>query len=170
MENKKTKKQKNKQANKQKNNGRNFRPKKFLSKSLFPYRQKIYFQELWQIFQLWIFVLRREKCHYQSHWIRNFRFFFSYFGSLPLVGNFERHSQKKIRIFQCFSCQNSRKFRQTTLDWEWWRLDKVARKASDEAAADWRYHIRTKCSYFFTCVITAFLRAWNPRKTPQFLW
>ena len=59
---------KKKQTNKQtKQNGRNFQPKKFLSKSLFPYRQKIYFQELWQIFQLWIFVLRREKCHYQSH-------------------------------------------------------------------------------------------------------
>ena len=33
---------------------------------------------LWQIFQLSIFVLAREKCHYQSHWIRNFRFKFSF--------------------------------------------------------------------------------------------
>ena len=36
-------------------------------------------------------VLCYEKCHYQSHWIRNFRFFFAYFGFLPLLGKFERH-------------------------------------------------------------------------------
>ena len=29
----------------------------------------------WQIFQQSIFVLSGEKCHYQGHWIRNFRFF-----------------------------------------------------------------------------------------------
>ena len=33
------------------------------------------------------FLLNREKCLYQS----NFRFFFSYFGFLPLLGKFERH-------------------------------------------------------------------------------
>ena len=38
---------------------------------------------LWQIFQLSIFVLSREKCHYQSHWIRNFCFFCTYFSFLP---------------------------------------------------------------------------------------
>ena len=27
-----------------------------------------------------------------------------------------------IQTFQCFSSHNWRKFRQTTLDWEWWRL------------------------------------------------
>ena len=32
---------------------------------------------LWQIFQLSIFVFSREKCHFQSDWIRNFRFLFS---------------------------------------------------------------------------------------------
>ena len=29
---------------------------------------------------------------------------------------------------------------------------------------------RKKTSYFFTCVVTAFLRAGNPCKTPQFIW
>ena len=29
--------------------------------------------------------------HHESHWIRNFRFFFSYFGFLPLLGKFKRH-------------------------------------------------------------------------------
>ena len=33
----------------------------------------------------------REKCHYQSHWVCNFQFFFPYFDSLPLLGKFERH-------------------------------------------------------------------------------
>ena len=46
---------------------------------------------LWQIFQLSIFALSREKRYwYQSHWRRNFRFFFSYFGFLHLLGNFKR--------------------------------------------------------------------------------
>ena len=46
---------------------------------------------LWQIFQLSIFVLSREKCHYQSLWIRSYRFFFPYFGFLTLLGKFEHH-------------------------------------------------------------------------------
>ena len=41
--------------------------------------------------QLSVFALSREKCHYQRHRIRNFRFFFSCFGFLPLLGKFERH-------------------------------------------------------------------------------
>ena len=37
------------------------------------------------------FALSREKRHwYQSHWRRNFRFFFSYFGFLHLLGNLKR--------------------------------------------------------------------------------
>ena len=60
--------------------------------------------------------------HYQSHWIRNFRFFFPYFGFFPLLGKFERHCPLVIRIFQCFSSHNPEKFRQKTLEWEWWRL------------------------------------------------
>ena len=59
----------------------------FQKKSL-KYKAKI---GLWQIFQLSIFVLSRDKCLYQSHWIRNFRFFFPYFGFLSLLEKFERH-------------------------------------------------------------------------------
>ena len=44
----------------------------------------------WQIFQLSIFVLSREECYYQSRWIRNFHFSFSYIGFPPLLGKFER--------------------------------------------------------------------------------
>ena len=41
--------------------------------------------------------------------------------------------------------------------------DRVARKASDVSAADWRYqtHVK-KILYFFTCVVITFLRAGNP--------
>ena len=43
---------------------------------------------------------------------------------------------------------------------------RVARKASDVSAADWRCKTREKISYFFTCVVTSFLRAGNPCITP----
>ena len=78
---------------------------------------------LWEIFQLSTLVLSREKCHDQSHWIRNFRFLSSHIGFLSLLGKFERHCL--IRIFQCFSSHYGRNFRQTTLDWEWWRLRRL---------------------------------------------
>ena len=46
--------------------------------------------------------------------------------------------------------------------------DRVAPKASDVSAADCLYqHTREKIRYFFTCVVTAFLRAGNPCLTPQ---
>ena len=45
------------------------------------------------------FALSCEEYHYQSHWARNFRFFFSYIGFLPLLGKFERHRLWTIRIF-----------------------------------------------------------------------
>ena len=54
--------------------------------------------------------------------IRNFRFSFSFNGFLPLLGKFERHCLWAIRIFQCFSCRNRKKFRRTTLYYESWRL------------------------------------------------
>lgn len=76
------------------NNGRNFR----LQNShllTFPHRQKKSFQErrLWQIFQLSIFVLSREKCHHQGHRT-----------SLSVSDT----------NFLCFSSHNP--------DWDWWGL------------------------------------------------
>ena len=100
-------------------------------------------------------------CNYQSHWIRNFRFFFSYFG---LFSYFERHFLKAIRIFQCFSSHNPKRFRQTTLDWEWWRLCRSFINLSEWRESSWLpiSNTRGKISHFFTCVVTDFLRAGNP--------
>ena len=74
------------------NNGRSFQ----LAKSqlwLGPYRQQKSFRYtakigLWQIFWQSIFDLSEEKCHYHSHWIRNFRFFFFYFRFFPCLEKF----------------------------------------------------------------------------------
>ena len=93
---------------------------------LFLYRQKESFQlhgqiGLWQIVQLSIFVLSHEKCHYQSRWETNFRFFFLFFGVfyfLPLLENFSLCKRYKLR----FNSHSPKKFRQMTLNWEWWRL------------------------------------------------
>ena len=60
------------------------------------------------------FALSCEKCHYQNHWMRNFRLFFSQFGFLYILGKFERQCLKTIRIFQYFTSQDTRKFRLTT--------------------------------------------------------
>ena len=94
---------------------------------LFPHRQKKSFRKtakvgLRQIFQLSIFVVSREKCHNQSHWICNFGFFFSYIGFLHFLGEFERHCLRAIRILQCSSRHHLRTSRQSTLNWESWRL------------------------------------------------
>ena len=73
----------------------------------------------WQVFQLSIFVLSHEKYHYPGQ-RPDFRFFFSYFVLLPLLGNFEWHCLLEIRIFLSFfffGSHNSRKFRHATLDW-----------------------------------------------------
>ena len=42
--------------------------------------------------------------------------------------------------------------------------DRVARKACNVSAADWRYqtHVKKYRIFFFTCVVKAFLRAGNP--------
>ena len=67
-----------------------------------------------------IFVLSLEKCHYQSQRIRNYQFYFPYFGFLPLLGKFKRHSLRALRIFQCFSGHIPKeKFREMTLNCEW---------------------------------------------------
>ena len=48
--------------------------------------------------------------------------------------------------------------------------DCVAPKTSDVLSGDWLINTREKVRYFFTCVVTAFLRARNPCITPQFMW
>ena len=64
----------------------------------------------------------REKCHYQSHWVRNFRFFFLHFGFLSPPGKFKTSLSVSDTDFRCFSSHNPKRFLQTTLDWERWRL------------------------------------------------
>ena len=48
--------------------------------------------------------------------------------------------------------------------------DRVAPKAGDVSAAGWLYQHTWKIRYFFTSVVTAFLRARNPCITPHFIW
>ena len=95
----------------------------------------------------------------------------------PLLEKFEPHCLSAIRIFQCFNRHNLWKFRQPTLYWESWRLCR-----SFINLTEWRQrrvtcqqligyiNTREKIRYFFTCVVTAFLRAGNPCITPQFIW
>ena len=134
---------------------------RYRQKKSFGYTAKI---GLWQIFQLLIFILSRGKCYYQSHWIRNVRFFFPYFGFLSLLGKFDRHCLKVIRILRIFSGHNP------TNDLELITVkalpfihqpDRVARKASDVRAADWRYqtHVK-KYRFFFTCFY-GFFQGWK---------
>ena len=42
------------------------------------------------------------------------------------------------------------------------QTDRVARKACDVSAADWRYQTHVKKYRIFSRVVTAFLRAGNP--------
>ena len=88
------------------NNGLNFNVQ-ILSYWLGPYGQKKSFRYsakigLWQIFRLSIFILSREKCPYQSHWFRNFRFFFPYKLSLvsfPLKESLNVSVSKRYGFF-----------------------------------------------------------------------
>ena len=117
----------------------------------------------WQIFQLSIFILSREKCQHQSHWMRNFRVFLFVYWFFHLLEKFEPHCLSAIRIFQCFSRHNPRKVRQTTLYWESWRLC-----PSFINLTEWRQrrvtcheligyiNTRKKIRYFFTRVLRLF--------------
>ena len=159
------------------NSGPNFSIYTILSYWIGRYRQKKSFRYtakigLWQIFQLLIFILSRGKCYYQSHWIRNVRFFFPYFGFLSFLGKFDRHCLKVIRILRIFSGHNP------TNDLELITVkalpfihqpDRVARKASDARAADWRYQTHVKKYRIFSRVFTALFRAGNHFITPQFI-
>ena len=61
------------------------------------------------VFQLSIFVLSREKCHYKSYWIRTFRFFFLCFGFLSPLGKSERH-YKRYGVFSVLGAIIRKKF------------------------------------------------------------
>ena len=77
-----------------------------------------------------------EKCHYQSHRIRNFRFFFPYFGFLPLLEKFKRPTNDLgLRMVKALPFIH--------------QPDRAARKASGVLAADWRYQTRGKNTIFF---------------------
>ena len=126
---------------------------------------QVHGQNLWPVANLPFVDFRYQPhCNYQSHWIRNFRFFFSYFGLFSLLEKFERHFLKAIRIFQCSSSHNPKRFRQTTLDWEWWWLCRSFINLSEWRESSWLpiSNTRGKISHFFTCVVTDFLRAGNP--------
>ena len=133
---------------------------------------------LWQIFQLSIFVLGREKCHYQSRWIRNFRFFPSYFGFSTASTKLWKSMSVSDTDFLVFKQPLSEKILTNNHGLRMVRAspfihqpDRVARKASDVLAADWLYqrHVK-KHRIFFTCIVWAFLRAGNPCITLQSIW
>ena len=121
---------------------------------------------LWQVFQLSIFfVLSLEKCHYQSHWKRNFRFFFWYTGFLSLIGKwygvckwYGFFSVLAAIIREKFDklpwIENGESFTVHSSTWP------SALKAS---VSSWLAisNTREKISYFFTCVVAASLRAGN---------
>ena len=119
------------------------------------------------------FVLRHEKCHYQSHWMRNFRFFFSYFGFLPILEKFERQCLQTIRIFSFLTAiirENSDK-RPWIENGQGFTVHSSTQQSGEKG--EWRANswlaisnTREKISYLFTCVVTAFLRAGNPSITP----
>ena len=93
------------------------------------------------------------------------------------LGNFESHCLPAIRIFQCFSRHNSRKLRQTTCIENRGVFAVHSSTWPSGAKGEWRIsswldistHVE-KIRYFFTCVVTTFLRAGNPCMTPQFMW
>ena len=140
------------------NDGRNFQYKKFSGFDLFltdRYTAKMG--------QLSIFVLSREKCHCQNHWIRNFRFSFPFIGFFPLLGKFERHCLRAILIFSVFERPLSEKIPTNDLGLRIimaspfiHQLDWVARKESDVSVADWRY--QTQVRKYDICKIYGRLR------------
>ena len=140
------------------NDGRNFQYTKFSGFDLFltdRYTAKIG--------KLSIFVLSREKCHCQNHWIRNFRFSFPFIGFFPLLGKFERHCLRAILIFSVFERPLSEKIPTNDLGLRMvmaspfiHQLDWVVRKESDVSVADWWY--QTQVRKYDICKIYGRLR------------
>ena len=84
---------------------------------------------------------------------------------------------KRYEFGNFFRCQNPRKFRQTTLDWEWWRIcctfinliKWYERRVTCQQLIGDVKHVK-KIRILFTRVITAFVRVWNPYTTPRAIW
>ena len=104
------------------------------------------------------FVLSLEKCHYQSHWKRNFRFFFWYTGFLSLLGKwygvckwYGFFSVLPAIIREKFDklpwIENGESFTVHSSTWP------SALKASDVSAAGWRYQIHVKKYLIFSRVL-----------------
>ena len=147
----------------EKDNGRNFLFTKpvidfFLidKRYIFMHTAKI---GLWQIFQLSIFVLSREKCHYPGQ-VRYFRFYF------------------------CISFTSaSRKFWATLSVWNTnCLLEPSDKRPWIENGQRFAIHFQTWNSWLMisnlfkkkllqhcTRTVTVFIRARNPSKTPQFI-
>ena len=158
---------------------------KILSYLIDPCRQKKSFRYttkigLRQIFQLSIVALNRERCHYQSHWIRNFRFFFSYFGFLPLLWTSLSVSDTDFSKFflklQSGNIpKNDFRLRMVKALPFIHQPDGVAQKAKTyqqligEINLFHGTHVK-KYRIFSLVFFTAFLRAGNPSITPYFTW
>lgn len=68
------------------------------------------------------YTLSHKKCLYWSHWMQNSHFFLFVFRFYSPSKKFCTSLLISIQTFQCFSSHNWRKFRQMTLNWEWWRF------------------------------------------------
>ena len=107
-------------------------------------------------------------------WIRNFRFFFPCFGFFSPLSKVWMSLSVSDRIFQCFSSHNVKKFWQYKRPWiensEGFFVHSYIWASG--AKGEWRVNswlaisnTRKKIRDFFTCVVTAFLNAGNPRIT-----
>ena len=83
-----------------------------------------------------------------------------------------------IRNFPCFSSHNQRKFPFDKRRWiengEGFAIhsstSQIVAKGEYVSPVDWRYRTQVeKLMYFFTCVVTVFLRARNLCITPQLI-
>ena len=110
---------------------------------------------LWQIFQLLILILSREKYWHQSHRICNFRFFFKYIGFLPLLRKFEPQSVSDTDFFRVLAAiirESSDKKLVLRIVKAFpfiHQPERLAPKASDVSAADWLYQHTWKNTIFF---------------------
>ena len=106
---------------------------KILSCWLFPYRKKKSFRYTAKS------VCRKSSSCRFSFSAREMPSFFRILVFFPFMESL--NGTVSNTDFPCFKSHNPRKFWQTAMDWEWWRLCRsfISRKASDMSAADGRY-------------------------------